>query len=245
MDRHFDYTQKILVAVEFAEAPRQLTDMPAGYSVFQRLSIPEVMRAFDQTQGWVVQLLAGRKFHHVLEEHMGYWEKLIPAGKQCFVHYAIGADDVIAAAFDRLKRGGGFALLGVYHVEPQSSAYPFGFPRGATPSHWNLGETYPATKDSIFWFNFFPEQPFLFEKTFAIWAIFQISQIKERGECNQLVAWEGKDRLVTQGVADFAQINLNRFTNLSGYFRSAHEAGRHTFSVYSDYTWYGMLMRQL
>lgn len=245
MNRSFDYTQKILVAVEFAGTPRQLANMPPGYTVFQRLGIPEVMRAFDATQSWFVQMLAGRKFQHVLDEHMGYWEKRVPAGKQCFVHYAIGAENAIAAAFDRLTRDGGFVLLGVYRVEPQSSAYPFGFPRGTTPSHWNLGATYPATADSIYWFNFFPEQPFLFEKTFAIWAIFQISQLKERGECNQLVALEGKERLVTHGVDDFVQINLNRFTNLSGYFQSAHEAGKHTFTAYRDYQWLGMLMRQI
>jgi hypothetical protein len=245
IDRHFDYTNKILVAVEFADAPRKLDNMPPSYSVFQRLAIPEVMKAFDATQSWFVQLLAGRHFHEVLDERMGYWEKLIPAGKQCFVHYAIGAEDVVARAMERLKSRGGFVQLGVYHVEPQSSAYPFGFPRGTTPNHWDLGKTYPATADSIFWFNFFPAQPFLFEQTFAIWAVFQVSQLKERGECNQLVTSDGKERLFSEGILPFVQINLNRFTNLSGYFQSAHEAGRHTFTVNSDYTWYGMLLRQV
>jgi hypothetical protein len=31
-------------------------------------------------------------------------------------------------------------------------------------------------------------------------------------------------RLIVQGVSDFVQINLNRFTSLPGYFNSAHEA---------------------
>lgn len=243
MDRDFDYTQKILVAVEFAETPRQLGNLP-GYALFQRLSIPEVMQAFDASHSWVVQMLGGRKFYQVLDEHMGYWEKRIPAGKQCFVHYAIGGKDEITAAFDRLKQSG-LVALGVYHVEAQSSAYPFGFPDKPTPSHWQLGETYAKTKDSIFWFNFFPAQPYLFEKTFAIWAVFQVSQLRERGELNQLVAWESKGQVVSNGVDDFAQINLNRFTNLPGYFASAHEAGKNTFTEYSDYTWYGMLMRQI
>ena len=82
---------------------------------------------------------------------------------------------IIAAAFHRLKGdGAGFALLGVYHVEPQCSAYPFGFPFGDTPDHWRLGEHFSLTEDSVFWFNFFPEQPYLFEKTFAVWALFQM-----------------------------------------------------------------------
>ena len=245
MDRHFDYTRKILVAVEYADAPRQLKDMPEGYSVFQRLSIPEVTRAFDATQSWFVQLLAGRKFHQVLDEHMGYWEQRVPAGRQCFVHYAIGADDVIAAAFERLKRSGGFVVLGIYHMEPQASAFPFSFPSGTTPSHWNLGESYPLTRESIFWFNFFPEQPFLFEKTFIVWTSFAVTRLRERGENNQLVALDGKDRLVSQGVVDFAQINLNRFTNLAGFFASAHEAGKTTFTGDADFIWYGMLLRKI
>ena len=174
MDRQFDYTQKILVAVEFAEAPRELAGLP-GYARFKRLSIPDVIRAFDETHSLFVQLLAGRKFRNVLEQHMGYWEKRIPDGRQCFVHYAIGPRDVIGPAFDRLKKeGDAFTLLGVYHIEPQSSAYPFSFPFGDTPDHWHLGEHFSLTDDSIFWFNFFPEQPYMFEKTFAVWALFQM-----------------------------------------------------------------------
>lgn len=246
MDRDFDYTQKILVAVDIGDAPRPLAGMPATHSVYKRLSIPEVEQAFDETHSLFVQLFAGRKFRHVLEQHMGYWEQRIPAGKQCFVHYAIGTDEVITEAFHRLKETpGGLTLLGIYHVEPQSSAYPFGFPTSPTPSHWSLGKTYSYTDESVFWFNFFPQQPYLFEKTFAIWAMFQTQLLDGRGECNQLVAWEGKERLTVQGVSDFAQINLNRFTSVAGYFQSAHEAGKHSFTEDPDYLWYGMLMRKI
>jgi hypothetical protein len=245
MDRQFDYTQKILVAVEFAEAPRDLAGLP-GYARFKRLSIPDVIRAFDETHSLFVQLLAGRKFRNVLEQHMGYWEKRIPDGRQCFVHYAIGPRDVIGPAFDRLKKeGDAFTLLGVYHIEPQSSAYPFSFPFGDTPDHWHLGEHFSLTDDSIFWFNFFPEQPYMFEKTFAVWALFQMLQLTGRGENNQLVTSEGKESLVAHGVADLVQVNLNRFTSLPGFFNAAHEAGKHTFTVDPDYTWYGMLLRKV
>jgi hypothetical protein len=246
MDRNFDYAQKILLAVEIGSEPRRLADMPSTYSMFQRLSIPEVVRAFDESESLFVRLIAGRKFKSVLDKHMGYWEMRIPAGKQCFVHYAIGGDAVISGAFNRLKTTADrWTLLGIYHVEPQSSAYPFGFPLGPAPSHWSPGETRAATKDSIFWFNFFPAQPRLFEKTFAVWVLFNTFQLAEGGECNQLVAWEGKDRLLAQGVDDFVQVNLNRFTSLPGFFNSAHEAGKHTFTVDPNYLWYGMLLRQL
>jgi hypothetical protein len=245
MDRQFDYTQKILLAVELADAPRRIEGMPATYARFRRLSIPDVVRAFDETHGLFARLIAGHAFRGVLEQHMGYWEQRIPAGQQSFVHYAIGSNDVIAGAFDRLRKDDSFTLVGIYHVEPQSSAYPFSFPFGDTPDHWHPDEPFSLTEQSIFWFNFFPEQPYLFEKTFAAWALFQMLQLKERGENNQLAAADGKDNLIARGVADFVQVNLNRFTSLPGFFNAAHEAGKHTFTVDRDYLWYGMLLTRV
>lgn len=245
MDRRFDYTQKILLAVEFADAPKRLQNMPPSYALFKRLAIPDVVRAFEDNNSLFVQLIAGRKFRHVLDQHMRYWEERVPAGKQCFVHYAIGADDVIAAAFKRLAaESADFILLGVYHVEPQSSAYPFSFPFGVAPDHLRPGEQFAFTPDSVFWFNFFPQQPYLFEKTFAIWSLFQLLQLDKRGENNQLVASDGKDQLVVHGIDAFVQVNLNRFTSLPGFFNAAHDAGKHSFTVDPDYLWYGMLMKK-
>ena len=109
------------------------------------------------------------------------------------------------AAFNRIKGdGGAFTLFGVYHAEPQCSAYPFSFPFGDTPDHWRLGEHFSLTEDLVFWFNFFPEQPYLFERTFAVWALFQMSQLAGRGKNNQLVAFDGRKSLIAQGVSDFA-----------------------------------------
>ena len=233
MDRQFDYTQRILLAVEFGDAPRRFADMPATYACFRRLSISDVMRAVQATSS---------EFRAVLERSMGYWEKKVPADKHCFVHYAIGPEDRIMAMFDRLKGDHGLALLGVYRVEPQSSAYPASFPFGPTPDHWHLGEEYSLTKDSIFWFNFFPAQPYLFEKTFVVWSTFQLQQLRQRGENNQLVASDDKSRLITHGVDDLVQVNLNRFTSIPGFFASARDAGQHSFTNDSDYIWYGMLL---
>jgi hypothetical protein len=72
-----------------------------------------------------------------------------------------------------------------------------------------------------------------------------MSQLKKRAENNQLVASEGKEKLIAQGVSDFVQVNLNRFTSLSGFFNAAHEAGRQTFTVDPDYIWYGMLLSKV
>lgn len=246
MDRSFDYSQKILVAVEFGDAPRRMEGMPASYAVFKRISIPEVERAFDESHNLFVQLLAGRKFHSVLDKHMGYWEKRVPPGKQCFVHYAIGSDAAIAGVFDRLEGSAGdFVSLGVYHIEPQASAYPFGFPSRPVPDHWFQGELRTPTEDAVFWFNFFPEQPYLFEKIFTVWASYQVLQFKALGECNQLVASDGKQRLIANGVEEFVNVNLNRFTNLPGFFNSGHEAGKLTFTGDTDFRWFGMLLKQL
>jgi hypothetical protein len=245
MDRQFDYAQKILLAVEFADAPRPIEAMPASYSLFKRLPITEVVRAFDAAHSLPVRLLAGSKFKAVLERRMGYWETRIPAGLHGFVHYAIGPEDVIAPAYDRLRPDSRFVTVGVYHVEPQSSAYPFSFPSGATPDHWRLGRQFTLTPDSIFWFNFFPEQPYLFEKTFAVWALFQMLQLAGRGENNQLVARDGSGRLTVRDGVEFVQVNLNRFTSLAGFFDAAREAGKHTFTEDKDYAWYGMLLRKL
>jgi hypothetical protein len=242
MDHQFDYAQKILLAVEMAEAPRRLAGMPETYALFRRVPIPDVMRAFEATHSRLVQIVAGGKFQSVLQQHMGYWEDRVPAGKQCYVHYAIGTDAVINAAFDRLKTESGLTSLGTYRVEPQSSAYPASFPFGATPDHLRLGEQFPLTNQSIFWFNFFPAQPYLFEKTFAVWALFQVLQLKGRGENNQLVVSDDKSRLLAHGVDEFVQVNLNRFTSMSGFFDAAHEAGKHSFTGDADYVWYGMLL---
>ncbi len=245
MERNFDYTQKILVAVEFGLEPKKLSNMPPGYSVFQRLAIPEVVKIFNDTVNPVARLIAGRKFQSVLDKRMGYWETKIPAGQQCFVYYAIGNEDIINKAFNRLKETPGLAMTGVYHVEPQSSAYPLSFPVKPSPNHWNPGETHDFTKDSIFWFNFFPEQQYLFEKTFAIWLLFNTIRLKAGGECNQLVALDDKDRLKATDIDKFVQVNLNRFTSMAGYFQSAREAGKHTFTNDEDYIWYGMLLRKI
>jgi hypothetical protein len=59
------------------------------------------------------------------------------------------------------------------------------------------------------------------------------------------VALDGKDRLSSDGVDDFVQVNLNRFTSLLGFFNAAHEAGKHGFTIDSDYLWYGILLSKV
>jgi hypothetical protein len=246
MDRHFDYQQKILVAVEFADKPRALSDLPPSYTVFQRIGIPEIKHAAEQLAGPMAGSADAEQFGKVLDHSMGYWEHRVPAGKQCYVHYAIGSQQSIDAAYARLAEDRGLVSVGVYHVEPQSSAYPASFPYGPAPDNLHLGKTHGYGKDSIFWFNFFPAQPYLFEKTFPIWARFVVHAWVDGGGCNQLVAADegSARRLRAQGVDEFVQVNLNRFGSLRDYFDSARAAGEGTFTVDPDYTWYGMLLRK-
>ncbi|MGO9698021.1 MAG: hypothetical protein ACLPX7_02020 [Xanthobacteraceae bacterium] len=70
-------------------------------------------------------------------------------------------------------------------------------------------------------------------------------RLKERAENDQLVSSEGKERMIAQDISEFVQVNLNRFTSLSGFFNAAREAGEHTFTDDTDYVWYGMLLRKL
>lgn len=244
MERNFDYAQKILVAVEISAEPLRLADMPPTYAVFERLPLAEIARAAGEAGG--ASAVAHPAFQAMVARHMSYWEERIPAGKRSFVHYAIGGDAAITAAFHRLAAAADrWTTIGVYHVEPQSSAYPASFPALLAPMHWSLGETRGFTKESIFWFNFFPAQPYLFEKTFSTWVSFQALESRAGGEINQLVVWEGKDRSRSRGVDEFVQINLNRFTSLAGFFQSAHDAGEQSFTGDNEYRWYGMLLRKI
>jgi hypothetical protein len=245
VERDFDYSQKILVAVETGTAPNFIPGLPSSHAVFQRIAIPEVVQAFERHVNPVARLVVGRKFHRVLDQRMGYWEKRVHAGQACFVHYIRGPEEEIDAAWERFRGASvNWLTAGMYRIEPQSSSYPFGFPMGTVPDHWHLGKTRSFTRDSLFWFNFFPAQRFLFEKTFVVWALFNLFAGREGGECNQLTALDPTDRLVSNGVDRFVQINLNRFTNFPGYFAAARAAGKHTFTNDPEYLWYGMLLRR-
>ena len=104
MDRQFDYAQKIFLAVELADAPRRIDGMPASYARFKRLAIPDVVRAFEQTQGLFARLIAGHAFRDVLEQHMGYWEQRIPEGQQ-----SLAGSEPISRPRGAPRRGSGSA----------------------------------------------------------------------------------------------------------------------------------------
>ena len=242
MNRSFDSQQKILLAVEFADQPSALIAL-AGHSVFRRLNIAEIKHAVRANPSATPDD-HGDAFHSILHQRMGYWEQRA-ATQKCFVHYAIGAASDIEAEYARLQARTEPVLLGIYHLEPQCSAYPASFPFSPAPNHLRPGELNGYDQESVFWFNFFPAQPYLFEKTFSVWARFVISAWADGGGCNQLVASDDAERRLTaRGVERFVQVNLNRFGSLRGFFASAQKAGEQTFSIDQEYTWYGMLLRK-
>lgn len=244
MTDQFSYQQKILVAVQFGTTPKTFNDSSVIYSVFQRLNIAQVKKAFADNVNFFIRMISAKKFEHLLDQRMSYWEQKIPQGQQCFVHYARGSDDAINQLYRKCQDNQeDFVLLGIYHIEPQVSCYPYGFPLGEVPATWHLGERHPFTNEAIFWFNFFPEQANLFEITFQVWLHFNL--IKVGVDCNQLTHLDNNNKLTVHGVDKFVQINLNRFTNLRGFFASAHEAGKHTFTDVGTYIWYGMLLKKI
>ena len=245
VSRSFDYTQRVLVAVEVGPEPQRPAGLPDTHAVFRRIGIPEVVEAFGRHVSPFARIIVGGKFRRVLNERMGYWESRVPGGQSCFVHYVRGsAEDMEKARIAFEAASTDWLVLGVYHLEPQSSSYPFGFPFDPVPDHSIYGRIRDYTPDSLFWFNFFPEQKFLFEKTFVVWALFNLFRSREGGACNQLVAADDPSRLVARGVEPFVQVNLNRFTSYEGYFTSARAAGKHTFTQDKEYIWYGMLLKK-
>ena len=80
--------------------------MPAGHSVFQRLSIAEIARTAVEGRSRSAPTADGASFRAMVDRHMGYWEERVPAGKQCFVHYAIGGGEIIERAFEELAGAG-------------------------------------------------------------------------------------------------------------------------------------------
>lgn len=243
MNHNFDYSQKVLIAVEYGDEPNPLLPTDLHHSIFQRVKISEVMEIFSKAVGPIVRMMIAKKFNRILNERMGYWEKEIPHNQTAFVHYFIGEKEKVEAYFKEVNVLN-LPMTGVYHFEPQSSAYPEGFPQGNVPSSCYLGESGAYTDKSIFWFNFFPDQLYLFEKTFHVWTLFASSSLKEGGECNQLVSLD-RDMLTTNNLDAFVQINLNRFHSFKGFFAAAKEAGQHSFTNDPDYKWYGMLLRMV
>ena len=106
------------------------------------------------------------------------------------MHYAIGRDEVITPAFELLKGAErGSVLKGIYHTEPQSLSCELPGEPGALPLE--LGRDLALHPGLGVLVQLLPRSAGPVEKTFAVWALFQMYAHRERGKCNQLCAWEG------------------------------------------------------
>src|SRR5262249_15992067 len=161
------YTQKILVAVEFSDEPRRFpTPLPA-HSVFQRIKLGEVTHSFAETHGLAARLFGAAQFRRVPQQHMSYCEDRTPAAKTSLSPHPLRPAPGPTTPPPPPRDSGAPPLRRFSHLEPPPSGAPSASPSGAAPSHFHLGEQRTFGQSSVFWFNFFPAQPYLFEKTFA------------------------------------------------------------------------------
>jgi hypothetical protein len=250
MDRLHIYQTKTLVAVEFANTPSRLPRVSKEQHTFARIGLPEV-------NDIVAQLLKSstdphfsaelEELTHVANARLAYWENKIPQGSKGFVHHIRFDNDAAArAAIAEIKaKFPHFVLLGLYRINPTISFFPAAFPVDPAPNMWRLGEQNTLTKESQFFFNFFPDQPHLVEQviqgTTAIWAasapgLYDTNNYVDAPE--EVVAAPGIDR--------FVAVNLNRYRNAYGFCKAV--AAGATASViaedhHEDFRWYGMLTR--
>src|SRR5262249_51713438 len=178
MDRLRIYEGRTLVGVEFAPTPSSLSGLSKNAHVFERISAPEIQKITAQ----LAQANAGgasaqmMKLLDVANARIAYWERKVPAGSKCFVHHARFDDEAQAKSGYAQARSKfpNFPLLGLYCVDPLMSMFPQAFPVDPAPNMWRPGEQNLLTKDSMFFLNFFPAQPFLrelvYQGTIAIYS---------------------------------------------------------------------------
>ncbi|MBV8743747.1 MAG: hypothetical protein JO134_01750 [Xanthobacteraceae bacterium] len=250
MDRLHIYQTRTLIGVEFAQAPAQLPRLSPVQHTFVRLNLAEI----DDIIGPLLksnkdqQLSAEiRELMQIAGARLAYWETKIPVGSKCFVHHIrFDSDAKARAAITEIRaKFPHFALLGLYQINPSASFFPEAFPVEPAPSMWEPGAQNELTTESQFFFNFFPDQPYLLERvsqgTIAIWA----ESAPGLYDTNNYVDLP-EELSVTPHIDRFVGVNLNRYRNAYGFCRAV--AGGASKSViaekhHDDFHWYGMLTK--
>jgi hypothetical protein len=250
MDRLHIYQTRTLVGVEFAQEPARLPRLSQMQHTFVRLGLPEIKDIVGQLinsnpdQRFSAEV---RELMQVAGARLAYWENKVPQGSKCFVHHIRFDDDAAARAgiTEIRAKFPHFALLGLYQINPSASFFPEAFPVDPAPSLWQPGVKNALTTDSQFFFNFFPEQPFLLERvtqgTIAIWA----ESAPGLYDTNNYV--DLPDELTTApGIDRFVGVNLNRYRNAYGFCKAvAGGAGKSVIAEehHDEFRWYGMLTK--
>jgi len=250
MNRLDIYNTRTLVAVEFASTPSSLAGLGPRAQVFRRLDVAETVALHGEAVQAADPAVA-RQMKHLMEvvgDRVAYWEKRVPPGLNCFVHHLRFDDEArgkagyaqAVAAFPR------FAMIGLYAIDPVISFFPQAFPVDPAPNFWLPGKTNEATKDSLFFLNFFPQQPYLREQVVqGTTAIYSESApgLYHTNNYVDLVA----DLFTSAGNVDkVASVNLNRYSDGYGFFKAvAAGAAKSVIAEggYEGFRWHGMLTR--
>ena len=251
MDRLHIYNTRTLVAVEFAATPSSLAGIAAHAQTFRRLDRAETAALHGDAVKATTDPTVGRQLMHLMEvvgERIAYWESLVPPGLRCFVHHI---------RFDNEARGKAgyaaavaafptFAMIGLYAIDPIISMFPQAFPVDPAPNFWRPGKTNGLTKDSLFFLNFFPPQPFLREQVVQGTTSIYSESSPGLYHANNYVDLVS-DLFTSAGKVDkIASINLNRYSDSFGFFKAVAAGAAKSVIVedgHEGFRWHGMLCR--
>lgn len=249
MDRLHIYDTRTLVAVEFSSRPSSLADIGGRAHVFRRLNQAETTAL--QRQAVEADPAAARQMEHlmtVVGERVAYWEKRVPAGLDCFVHHVRFEDEVrgkagharAVASFPR------FAMIGLYAIDPVISFFPDAFPVDPAPNFWQPGKVNVLTDDSLFFFNFFPVQAGLREQVVQGTTSIYSESAPGLYHTNNYVDLVSDLFTTTVDVDKVASVNLNRYSDGHGFFKSVAAGAARSVVAEGDheaFRWHGMLCR--
>lgn len=250
MDRLRIYQGRTLVGVEFAPTPSSLSSLCKNAHVFERISVPDIQKITEQLAhaspagGFSAQMT---QLLDVANARIAYWERKVPAGSKCFVHHARFDDEAQAKAGYAQARGKfpHFPLLGLYCIDPLMSMFPQAFPVDAAPNMWLPGEQNVLTKDSMFFLNFFPAQPFLRELVYQGTIAIYSESSPGLYDANNYVDLVSDDFVAVNGVDKMVGVNLNRYRDAHGFFKAVSTGAAKSVIVkgYERFQWYGILAR--
>jgi len=250
MDRLRIYKTRTLVAVEFASTPSSLAGLGGRAHVFRRLDFAETAALHHQAVRTTTEPMVARQMRDLMEvvkDRVAFWEKLVPAGLQCFVHHVRFADEArgkagyaaAVAAFPKL------AMIGLYAIDPIISMFPQAFPVDPAPNFWRLGKTNELSKDSLFFLNFFPQQKFLREQVVQGTTAIYCESAPGLYHTNNYVDLVADLFTSAAKVDKVVSLNLNRYSDGYGFFKAVAAGAAMSVIVegYEHFQWHGMLTK--
>jgi hypothetical protein len=251
MDRLHIYNTRTLVAVEFASKPSSLAGIGGRAHVFRRLDLDETTALHGNAMRATADPAVTQQLKHLMEVvggRVAYWENLVPPGLKGFVHHVRFGDAArgkagYAAAVAAFPK---FAMIGLYAIDPIISMFPQAFPVDPAPNFWRPGKTNELTKDSLFFHNFFPQQPFLREQVVQGTTSIYSESAPGLYHTNNYV--DLVSDLFTSGdnVDKVVGVNLNRYSDGYGFFKSVAAGAAKSVIVedgHEGFQWHGILCK--